>query len=461
MNRLQDTIFALSTPYGKSGIAIIRISGPNALKTLQKFTKKVLNLKPRLAKTIKLYSIKNPKELIDEAIVIYFKSPNSFTGNDVIELNIHGSIAIIKELLHELSLLKFLRIAEPGEFTKLALLSNKISLTQAEGLSDLLSAETTLQKKIALRQYNGQLDEIFLTFKNDLISILSNIEAYIDFPDDDISYLQSSISQSIKQLIININNCIDNYVKGKALISGVRIAIIGAANTGKSTFLNHLANKEIAIVSHIEGTTRDTVEAKLDIEGIPVILTDTAGIRQTTDLIELEGIKRSHLTAEQAELKILFIDASKVISDIKQIIDLFSFKNFNNIIIVINKLDLYNYNKELIDKISNYLHQLNINCSFYISLKENYNVKKLENHIYQTVKSKFSTNSSDIIINLRHYNKLSECLVFLKSSINKGKTLELIAEDIRNALYSIGNLLGRIDIDEILDEIFSSFCIGK
>ncbi|MFP3035036.1 MAG: tRNA uridine-5-carboxymethylaminomethyl(34) synthesis GTPase MnmE [Candidatus Tisiphia sp.] len=308
-----ETIFAQSSKPGKAGVAVFRISGPKSLFALKHLLKNNnIEFVPRIMYCKKLINPKN-QELIDDAVVAYFQAPASFTGEDVVEIYTHGSIAIAVMLSEALLTIDGLRIAEPGEFTRRAFLNGKFDLTAAEGIADLIEAETVWQHRQALKQVGGELEELYNGWRQTLLTIIGLLEAYIDFPDEDIPQeilnRVMTISADLKYAIIKHLN--DNR-RGELLRTGIKLTILGTPNVGKSSLLNFLMQRDVAIVSNIEGTTRDIIEGHLDIGGYPIILQDTAGIRSSNDLIELEGIKRAIESAKMADIKIIMLDAIKL-----------------------------------------------------------------------------------------------------------------------------------------------------
>ena len=281
-----QTIYALSTVFGKSGVAVFRISGKNAIEAIKKLSDiNSDNIQPRRAYFSKLHGIDNLP--IDHAVVVYFKSPHSFTGEDIVEISSHGSKAVISSLLSNLSQIDSFRLAEAGEFSKRAFYNNKMDLTEAEGLADLIDAETSEQQKYALRQMDGELKNLYDGWRSELVNVLSHLEAYIDFPDEE---LPENIVLNLENTVFKVKESIKKHLSqsnyGERLKDGFRVVIIGEPNSGKSSLLNTLANREAVIVSDIAGTTRDAIDIHMDINGYPVVFTDTAGLRDTTEIIE-------------------------------------------------------------------------------------------------------------------------------------------------------------------------------
>ena len=328
------TIFALSTGPGISGVAIIRISGTKASEVIKLLTSKELP-KPRRATLRKINNI-NTSELIDEGIIIWFPGPESYTGEDMAEIHVHGGKAVVLALQNEILKVKNCRLAEPGEFTKLAFQNGKINLLKAESIADLITAETEIQRLQAVKIMNGKSSDKFNELRTKLLKILSFIEAKIDFPDEDLPEENlKKIKQDSSDVLNEINKILNDQKVGEIIREGFKIAIVGPTNAGKSTLLNNLSNREVAIVSEIAGTTRDVVEAHLNIDGYPVIISDTAGIRDSKNEIEKKGIKLSLKKAENADLKLVVVDARNA--------DLSGFLNDllkNDAILVVNKSDL-------------------------------------------------------------------------------------------------------------------------
>ena len=441
------TIYALSSGQGISGIAVIRVSGTKAKAIMQTITKG--RIPDERVATIK--KIINPatSELIDEGIVIWFKGPNSYTGEDMIEIHTHGSKAVVNKLHEVLEKFEDCRIAEPGEFTKIAFQNNKINLLKAESIGDLIAAETELQRKQALRIMSGASSK-FNLWREELIKILGEVEAKIDFPDED---LPTDISKNLKLNIEKIKNEIEKTLNddktGEIIREGFKVAIVGPPNVGKSSLLNYLSKREAAIVSEKAGTTRDVVEVHLDISGIPIIISDTAGIRDSNDEIEAKGVKLAISRAEDADLNIILLDQKNL-----------DFKGFFNgqiadkSIIVINKSDLGFDN---LVKLENNMDPI------IISVKENKNVDMLIDSIKLKLKKQFLNNDNVLITRSRHRHHLKECHKHLKNFLVKkdNDDYDKAAEDLRLSIRHIGTIVGKVDVEEILGSIFENFCIGK
>ncbi len=443
------TIYALSTVYGKSGVAVIRISGTNALEAVKYMTDlSVADLKPRYAYFVSLHHSLT-RQTIDKCLLLYFKAPNSFTGEDIVELQVHGSKAVIKASMDSLSQLKDFRLAEAGEFSKRAFYNQKMDLTEAEGLADLIDAETSEQQKYAIRQMEGGLKNLYNDWRETLLKILAHLEAYIDFPDEDIPH---SVVDTMMNDVFKLRNSIMEHLQGdnigERLREGFRVVIVGPPNAGKSSLLNAIANREAVIVSDIAGTTRDAIDIHLDLGGYPIIFTDTAGLREAEEEIEQKGIALAYRKIQDADLLICLFDAEK---DSVQLFDNIKKSFKNSILTVANKAD-----KLLPDKIA----ELSAAGCLVISAKHKDGVKILLDNIKQQISERFTSNSNLLITRQRYRDALKLCLENLQM-FSFDKEIELTAEDIRLAARELGKITGRIEVDEILDKIFGSFCIGK
>ena len=442
------TIYALSTGPGISGVAIIRASGDDVKKIITLLTKKPLPT-PRVATLRKINKI-NTSELIDEGIILWFPGPESYTGEDMVEFHIHGSKAVIDALHGSISAVENCRLAEPGEFTKLAFQNGKINLLKAESIADLISAETEIQRQQAIKIMNGKSSDKFNNLREKLLKILSYVEAKIDFPDED---LPEDIIKNIKmvsnEVLQNIKKILEDQKVGERIREGFKIAILGPTNAGKSSLLNHLSKRDVAIVSEIAGTTRDVIETRLNIDGYPVVVSDTAGIRESKNEIEKKGIKLALQKADDADLKLIVIDAKSV--DFKGVL---SELMDENAILVINKSDLLK--EDLNQKFKSYNHVL-------ISVKNNLNVDSLILKIKNQLKNKFIISDDILITRERHRQHLEQCSNYLKKfdEKNQAEDFDKAAEDLRLATKHLGMIVGKIDVEEILGSIFKDFCIGK
>ena len=442
------TIFALSSGPGMSGVAIIRISGPEASNVIKSLTGKEIP-KPRMAVLRKINNI-NTSELIDEGIIIWFPGPESYTGEDMAEIHVHGGKAVILAVQNEISKIKNCRFAEPGEFTKLAFQNDKINLLKAESIADLISAETEIQRLQAVKIMQGQSSQKFNELREKLLKLLSFVEAKIDFPEEDLPDDNlKKIKKDSTDVLHKIEKILNDQKVGEIIREGFKIAIVGPTNAGKSSLLNNLSNRDVAIVSEIAGTTRDVIETYLNIDGYPIKISDTAGIRNSKDEIEKKGIKLSLENAENADLKLVVVDAKNI--------DLSGFLNDllkTDAILVINKSDLLK--NKLDSEVSKFDHVL-------ISLKENSNIDKLILKIKSNLKNKFISQENILITRERHRQHLIKSVEHLKNFLDKNdkKDFDKAAEDLRLATRHLGMIVGKVDVEEILGSIFNDFCIGK
>lgn len=446
---LKQTIYALSTVNGKSGVAVIRISGEKALNVLKKMTSvNIENIKARYAY---FSPIKNAvtNEVLDHALVLYFQAPFSFTGEDIVEIQCHGSRAVISSVLESLSLIDGLRLAEAGEFSRRAFYHQKMDLTEIEGLADLIDAETIEQQKQALRQVSGNLRTLYSSWREKLLSVLAYLEAYIDFPDEN---LPIELTDKLLNTVFKLKSDMEEHLKtsafGERLRDGFRVVITGPTNAGKSSLINAVTQRKAVIVSDIPGTTRDAVDIRLDVAGYPVILTDTAGIRDTENPIEKEGIEIAKEKMNEADLILALFDSSDTSPDIFQDLK----KEYpDNLWIIAGKAD------KISDEQRSKYQKQNI---LLLSSKTTEGISDLFQKIGAFIKENIGTSSSALITRARYREALNECIENL-SCFHFNKEIELSAEDIRLAARAIGKITGQIEVDEILDKIFSSFCIGK
>ncbi len=440
-------IYALSSGRGPSGIAIVRISGSETLRICRNLTKSK-DIKSNEVNFCKFYDPKNDNVIDPEALLLWFPGPNSYTGEDLAELQIHGSNAVINALLRVLSEQKNCRLAEPGEFTKLAFQNDKIDLLKAESIGDLIHSETELQRQQAVKLVQGNASNYYNELREKIITSLAFIEAKIDFAEEDLpeKVLQDA-HKSIKEIHSEITKIIEDNKVGEKIRDGFRVSITGEVNAGKSSLLNLLSKREVAIVSDEAGTTRDVIETYLNLDGYPVLLADTAGIRDAKNEVEKKGISLALGKSKAADLNIVVIDNSskKINLEIQNMIN-------KDTIIFLNKSDVSDQQN----------HKFNVDTVL-ASVKNNKNIDKLIDLIKAKLSKKFISNNSALITRERHRNKLNDCLKeidkFLKK--DKSKDLELAAEDLRMATRHLGGILGKVDVEEILGSIFKDFCIGK
>lgn len=451
---IQDTICAIASPQGKGAIAIIRISGNESLSTIKKIFFSKNNKKTIKQQQVLYGEIKYNNEIIDDVLITYFKAPYSYTGEDIVEISCHASKYIIKKII-EVLIEEGIRSANPGEFTLRAFLHGKLDLAQAEAIGDLIASETNMMHNVAIKQMRGGVSTEIKILRQKLIDFTSLIELELDFIEEDVEFADKT---KLKELLIDINKkvekLISSFKQGNAIKNGIPIAIVGEPNVGKSTLLNKLLNEEKAIVSEIPGTTRDRIEDVFEYKGINFRIIDTAGLRETKDIIESIGIKRTYETIEQASVVLYLFDASiSNIADAKKNVN--KLKNSVNdtdkhFIIVFNKMD------KLDEKI-------NDDEIISLSAKEEINIELLKEKIHTTLNLEF--NQNDVIItNLRHYESLTRVknsLNIVLDGLESGVSTDLLTIDIRQALHYLGDITGEIFTDDILDNIFNNFCVGK
>ncbi len=446
-----DTIFALSTPPGKSGVAVIRVSGPQAATTLIAFGINTLPV-PRRAV---LAALRIQEDALDKALVLYFQAPHSFTGEECVEYHVHGGRAVIKRLLEALGSLPLLRPAEAGEFTRRAFLNGKIDLTAAEGLADLIDAETEAQRKQALRFMQGDAARFYGRLRAGILEALALTEAYIDFPDEEIP---AQVLEETDIKIQELDRLIEAQLADKGATErvrdGVQVAILGPPNAGKSSLMNLLARRDVAIVSETAGTTRDVIEVHLDINGYAVIVADTAGLREADDAVEREGIRRSFARADAADIRIIVLDAEVLAHDGGRFLEEESLKNLINqdAIILFNKVDIAPPSP---------LPVIGGLTPIPFSARERTGMEMLMARLAEKIAA-ISGVEASFIARGRHRYHLSEALVHMRRYLTlKVVGLELRCEELRRAAVEIGKITGVVSADEVLGVVFSRFCIGK
>lgn len=455
----QDTIYGVSTLRGRSGVAIIRISGIKAFYALEALGV-LCEIKDRIATVCKIYNTcagSADSKQLDECLLLKFCAPNSFTGENVLELHLHGSVSVIDDTLAALGKIDSFRLAEPGEFSKRAFYNEKLDLTQAEGLALLIDSETTKQREIALKQLSGSLENIYENWREQIISILANIEALIDFPEEDIpSSILSEINLEVGKLSIQIKKHIESAHKGISIMDGIQIPIIGPPNAGKSSIMNRLAGEDIAITSDTAGTTRDVISVKVNIAGYCAILKDTAGIRDSSDSIEQQGVVRALAELERADIAIVLVERDNLDESVLKHLD-------KRCILVVNKVDRdENVSRETLKYVESYLKTIEQAAGIkvlYVSAKYDINMNLIIDAIRERIEKEFATNEA-IITKLRYKEKLENCYKIL-NSFNTNQLLDLTAQNLRDATSEIEEITGRVDIEEIIDKIFFTFCIGK
>ncbi|MDP6352857.1 MAG: tRNA uridine-5-carboxymethylaminomethyl(34) synthesis GTPase MnmE [Alphaproteobacteria bacterium] len=440
-----DTIFAEATALGRAGVAMVRVSGPRAGPALAALGGALPP--PRRAMLLRLRDPRDQTPL-DDGLALWFPAPASFTGEDVAELHVHGGRAVVAGVLDALAAVADLRPAEPGEFSRRAFTNGKLDLTAAEGLADLVAAETEAQRAQALRQLEGALGTLYDRWREALIGALAHVEADLDFADEDLpESLTASVRSLVAETAAEIEAHLDDGRRGERLRDGVSIAIIGPPNAGKSSLLNHLAGRDVAIVHETAGTTRDVIEVHLNLGGFPVTMADTAGIREAGAAVEAEGVRRAVGRAGAADLQIGLFDATTLPDLDHQTLAILA----RNTPIVLNKIDLVD------DKIPAIIadHQ-----ALAISCLTGAGIADLVAHLGGLISDMVGSGGGAPLTRPRHRAALGDCLEAL-GRFAAATAPELAAEDLRSATRALGRITGRVDVEDILDRIFSEFCIGK
>ncbi|HEX2590810.1 MAG TPA: tRNA uridine-5-carboxymethylaminomethyl(34) synthesis GTPase MnmE [Rhizomicrobium sp.] len=436
---MNDTIFAPATAPGRAGIAVVRVSGASAKDAVIAVTG-AQPPEPRLAALRAFRDFEG--ETIDEGLVLWFAGPASFTGEDVVEFQLHGGRAIVERVLATLGRLPRMRMAERGEFTRRAVENGKLDLTRAEAIADLVDAETEAQRRQAFRQYEGGLYQMAEGWRGRLIKALAWAEAAIDFAEDEVpAEAWAEVEAAIRELYQEIQRLMDDGRRGEILREGVHITVIGPPNAGKSSFINALARRDVAIVSPIPGTTRDIVEARLDLGGYPVIVADTAGIRETDEIIEAEGVRRARTRSTQGDLTVLVLDGS--LADPAAGLDPELVEGAA--LTLLNKSDL---------------PWAGAHEGHRLSLTTGDGLAPAVSALTELVRNRIGTRDGVALTRERHRRAVSAAAEHLKRAETAGSP-ELISEDLRLALRAIGELTGRVDVEDLLDVVFRDFCIGK
>ena len=459
-----DTITALASASGSGAVAIIRVSGPKAFTIVNSiFTaKSKKSILEQDSHTIHLGHIKDDTKVLDEVLISLFKNPRSYTGEDVIEINCHGSSYIQQEIL-QLLLRKGCRTAEAGEFTLRAFLNGKMDLSQAEAVADLIASDSEAAHQIAIQQMRGGFSNEIKKLRDELLNFASLLELELDFAEEDVEFAdRSQFIALLSKIEILLKRLIDSFALGNVIKNGIPVSIVGAPNVGKSTLLNALLNEERAIVSDIAGTTRDTVEDEISIGGLRFRFIDTAGIRETKDTIEHIGIQKTFEKISQAKVVIYLIDSSKLdiegLDSIKN--EIAQIKNqhpLKPLIVIGNKVDALNSNKK--KAISNSISEI-----LFISAKQKTGITELTNKLLSFVNDGSLRNDETIVTNSRHYDSLIKSLEQIQNvqgGMNMQLSGDLLAIDLREALFHLGNITGEVTNDELLGNIFANFCIGK
>lgn len=463
----QETIVALASPSGAGAIAVIRISGKNALPIAESIFQSVSGKKISTQKThsIHLGHIVDEGKTYDQVLLSIFKNPNSYTGEDVIEISCHGSTYIQQQII-QLLLRKGCRMAQAGEFTLRAFLNGKLDLSQAEAVADLISSDNEASHQIAMQQMRGGFSSEIAKLREELLNFASLIELELDFAEEDVEFAdRTQFKELLTRIEFVLKRLIDSFAIGNVIKNGIPVAIVGEPNVGKSTLLNALLKEERAIVSDIAGTTRDTIEDELVIDGIGFRFIDTAGIRETKDVVESIGIKKTFEKIEQAQVVLYLFESLKFkVQSSEYIIEIEKIKNqfpLKPLVVVINKIDLLSETEIL--NIKEQLENLNIKLEN-ISAKNNLGIEELKNQLLSFVNTGALRNNETIVTNTRHYDSLLKALEEIQKvrfGLDGGLSSDLMAIDIKQALYYFGEITGEVTNDELLGNIFANFCIGK
>ena len=465
----QETIVALATPSGAGAIAIIRLSGKDAITIAAEVFDSVSgkDITKQKTHTIHLGHIVDHTKVYDQVLLSLFKGPNSYTGENVVEISCHGSVFIQQQII-QLLLRKGAKMAQAGEFTLRAFLNGKLDLSQAEAVADLIASDNEANHQIAMQQMRGGFSNEIAKLREELLNFASLIELELDFAEEDVAFADR---KAFEELLIRIEfvlkRLLDSFAVGNVIKNGIPVAIVGEPNVGKSTLLNALLNEERAIVSDIAGTTRDTIEDELVIDGIGFRFIDTAGIRETKDVVESIGIQKTFEKIEQAQVVLFLIDSLQLImeNENKFKIEIEKIKNKfpqKPLVMIVNKIDFLN--EEQRNLLSEKLSIINYPLSITISAKKKTGIDELKNTLLSFVNTGALRNNETIITNTRHYDSLLKALEEIqkvKWGLDAGISSDLIAIDIKTALYFFGEITGEVTNDELLGNIFANFCIGK
>ncbi|WP_339886661.1 tRNA uridine-5-carboxymethylaminomethyl(34) synthesis GTPase MnmE [uncultured Flavobacterium sp.] len=463
----QETIVALATPSGAGAIAIIRLSGNEAITIASSVFESVSgkDIAKQKTHTIHLGHIVDNGKIYDQILLSIFKNPHSYTGEDVVEISCHGSTFIQQQII-QLLLRKGAKMAQAGEFTLRAFLNGKLDLSQAEAVADLISSDNEASHQIAMQQMRGGFSNEIAKLREELLNFASLIELELDFAEEDVEFAdRTQFAELLNRIEFVLKRLIDSFAVGNVIKNGIPVAIVGEPNVGKSTLLNALLNEERAIVSDIAGTTRDTIEDELVIEGIGFRFIDTAGIRETKDVIESIGIQKTFEKIEQAQVVILLLDAKELqVSGLKFQVEIEKIKNKfpqKPLVVIINKVDLLS--KEDIESIRKQLETLNLKLET-ISAKQKTGIEELKTTLLSFVNTGALRNNETIVTNTRHYDSLLKALeeiTKVRFGLDQNLSSDLMAIDIRQALFHFGEITGQVSNDELLGNIFANFCIGK
>lgn len=463
----QETIVALATPSGAGAIAIIRLSGKEAITIAAQVFDSVSgkDITQQKTHTIHLGHIVDDTKVLDQVLLSIFKGPNSYTGEHVVEISCHGSVFIQQQII-QLLLRKGAKMAQAGEFTLRAFLNGKLDLSQAEAVADLIASDNEASHQIAMQQMRGGFSNEIAKLREELLNFASLIELELDFAEEDVEFAdRTAFHELISRIEFVLKRLIDSFAVGNVIKNGIPVAIVGEPNVGKSTLLNALLNEERAIVSDIAGTTRDTIEDELVINGIGFRFIDTAGIRETKDVVESIGIQKTFEKIEQAQVVILLLDAKELqVSGLKFQVEIEKIKNKfpqKPLVVILNKVDLLSINE--VETIRQELETLNLKLET-ISAKQKVGIDELKNTLLSFVNTGALRNNETIVTNTRHYDSLLKALEEIqkvKWGLDAGISSDLMAIDIRSALFYFGEITGEVTNDELLGNIFANFCIGK
>ncbi len=466
----QDTIVALATPSGAGAIAVIRLSGKEAISIASEVFQSVSgkDISKQRTHTIHLGHIVSEGKIYDQVLLSIFKGPNSYTGEDVVEISCHGSTFIQQQII-QLLLRKGAKMAQAGEFTLRAFLNGKLDLSQAEAVADLIASDNEASHQIAMQQMRGGFSNEIAKLREELLNFASLIELELDFAEEDVEFAdRSAFHELLNRIEFVLKRLIDSFAVGNVIKNGIPVAIVGEPNVGKSTLLNALLNEERAIVSDIAGTTRDTIEDELVINGIGFRFIDTAGIRETKDVVESIGIQKTFEKMEQAQVVLFLVDSSQfTVASLENLkIEIEKVKNkypTKAIVAIINKVDLLS--EEDVKGIQEQLSTFDVQLStIFISAKQNIGIDELKNELLSFVNTGALRNNETIVTNTRHYDSLLKALEEIqkvKWGLESHLSSDLIAIDIRSALHFFGEITGEVTNDELLGNIFANFCIGK
>ncbi len=462
-----DTIVALASPSGSGAIAVIRVSGSEAISICKSVFSSISgkDISKQKSHTLHLGHIVDGEKLIDQVLLSIFKGTNSYTGENTVEISCHGSTYIQQQII-QLLLRKGCRMANAGEFTLRSFLNGKMDLSQAEAVADLISSDNEASHQIAMQQMRGGFSNEIMQLRQELLNFASLIELELDFAEEDVAFAdRTQFRELLNRIEFVLKRLIDSFAVGNVIKNGIPIAIVGEPNVGKSTLLNALLNEERAIVSEIAGTTRDTIEDELVIGGIGFRFIDTAGIRDTEDVVESIGIKKTFEKIEQAQVVLYLFDSLKFkVQSSEYILEIEKIKNqfpLKPLVVIINKLDLMTEFE--VSTIGKELETLNIKLIF-ISAKDNIGVDELKNQLLSFVNTGALRNNETIVTNTRHYDSLLKALEEIQKvnfGLQTNISSDLMAIDIREALYHFGMITGEVTNDELLGNIFANFCIGK